>query len=359
MTHPTALQSQLLAWYRKHRREMPWRGAADPYAVWVSEIMLQQTQVATVRPYYARWMKRFPDVRALARATPGAVLKAWEGLGYYSRARNLHAAAKRVVTDFGGEVPRTAESLRSLPGIGRYTAGAIASIAFGLDEPVLDGNVARVLCRVSLVKRPPKEPRTQRALWGIARELLPAGRAGDFNQALMDLGATVCTPRNPQCPRCPVEPFCRARAEGLEGRLPARSRRKPLPHHEICVGVVRKAGRILIDRRNDDGLLGGLWEFPGGKRRRGESRQACVRREVLEELGVRVRVGAPVATVRHAYSHFRVTIHAFECDWVSGRPRAIACAAWRWARPQDLGRYAFPAANRRIISALAPGRARR
>ncbi len=352
MIRPTAIRTRLLRWFSLHKREMPWRGRTDPYAVWVSEIMLQQTQVATVRPYYERFMKRFPDVGSLARARLDAVLKAWEGLGYYTRARNLHTAAK-LVSSRGGGIPRTPEGLRELPGIGRYTAGAIASIAFGLDEPVLDGNVARVLCRVFLVKTPAKDPRTERRLWAIARELLPAGRAGEFNEALMDLGATVCTPRSPSCATCPIEALCTARAKGMEELLPVKVRRKPVPHYEICVGIVRKRGRILIDRRPEEGLLGGLWEFPGGKRERGESREECVRREVLEELGIRVRVGRKVAVVRHAYSHFRVTIHAYECAFVSGRPRAIRCSAWKWARPSELSRYAFPAANARIIAALA------
>jgi len=353
MINPRTLHALLLAWFATHERQMPWRGSPDPYAVWVSEVMLQQTQVATVTPYYERFLRRFPDVGALARARLDDVLKTWEGLGYYSRARNLHAAAKTIVADLDGEIPRTVEGLCELPGIGRYTAGAIASIAFGLDEPVLDGNVARVLSRVFLVRTPPKEPRTATRLWDLARELLPKGRAGEFNQALMDLGATVCTPRKPACIVCPIAPVCRARAKGLQDALPAKSRRKPLPHHEICVGVVRKKGRVLIDRRKPEGLLGGLWEFPGGKRRKGESREACVRREVLEELGVRARVGERFAVVRHAYSHFRVTIHAFECEFESGRPRAIRCAAWKWVRPREFVRFAFPAANRRIIAALA------
>ncbi len=346
------IQRRLCAWYDQYQRRLPWRNARDPYVVWVSEIMLQQTQVETVKPYFKRFLDRFPTVEVLSRAPLDAVLKAWEGLGYYGRARNMHRAAKRIVGEFGGKLPRSRAELLSLPGVGRYTAGAVASIAFGLDEPVLDGNVARVLCRVFLVRTPPKEPRTQKRLWTLARSLLPSGRAGEFNQAMMDLGATVCTPRKPACDVCPLATLCRARGKGIEGRLPARSRRKPLPHHEICVGVVWKSGRILIDRRRSEGLLGGLWEFPGGKRRRGESREACVAREVSEELGVRVRVGMPLVTVRHAYSHFRVTIHVFECDWVSGCPRARECAAWKWARPRDLGRYAFPAANRRIIAAL-------
>ncbi|MBN1342241.1 MAG: A/G-specific adenine glycosylase [Phycisphaerae bacterium] len=346
------IQTKLLTWYRRHQRELPWRGTRDPYAIWVSEIMLQQTQVATVRPYYERFLKTFPTVRHLAEAPLERVLKAWEGMGYYSRARNLHRAARQVVEEFGSDLPRTTEELRSLPGIGRYTAGAIASIAFGLDEPVLDGNVTRVLCRLVRIRQNPKHARTQKRLWTLARELIPSGKASLFNQALMDLGATVCVPREPRCPICPLIRCCQAKAHNEQDRLPAKVKRRPLPHDEVAVGVVWKGGRILIDRRKPEGLLGGLWEFPGGKRRDGESLEDCVVREIREELGIRVSVRAPLTTVRHAYTHFKITLHAFECDYVSGRPKAIGCDAWKWVRVSELDDYAFPKATHKVIAAL-------
>ena len=350
------IRRALPRWYRRHGRDLPWRRTSDPYAVWVAEVMLQQTQVATVRPYFERFMRRFPDVGSLARARPDAVLKAWEGLGYYGRARNLHRAAGQVAGKLGGRLPRTARELRRLAGIGPYTAGAIASIAFGADEPVLDGNVARVLCRVFAVGGDAKSSRVRRRLWSLAEALLPAGRAGAFNQALMDLGATVCVPRGPGCARCPLARACRARERGRQDRFPGRSPRRAIPHETAVVGLIRRRGRLLIDRRRDEGLLGGLWEFPGGKVRRGESLAAALRREVAEEVGLRVRAGRKLTVVRHAYSHFTVTLHAFECAGAAGRARAIACAAVRWVRPSELGRYAFPAATRRIIAALADGR---
>jgi len=331
---------------------MPWRGQADPYTVWVAEIMLQQTQVKTVKPYYAAFMKRFPTVRRLAEADLGDVLKTWEGLGYYSRARNLHRAAAKVVADFGGELPGEVEQLRKLPGIGPYTAGAIASIAFGRDEPVLDGNVARVLCRVFVIRRNPAESTTRKRLWSLARQLLPPGGAGAFNQALMDLGATVCTPRSPRCDRCPVALPCAARARGEQARLPRKAPARPLPHHDVVAGIIRKRGRILIDRRKPHGLLGGLWEFPGGKREPGETLEEALRREVREELGIRIRVGRELIVVEHAYSHFRITLHAMECRYLSGRTRAIGCDAFRWVRPEELDRFPFPRANRKILAAL-------
>ena len=347
-----AIATALPAWWKRRRRDLPWRRRSDPYAIWISEIMLQQTQVATVVPYFERFCVRFPDVRTLAEAGLDEVLKVWEGLGYYSRARNLHRAARMVVEQHGGRLPQSAAELRTLPGIGRYTAGAIASIAFGLDEPVLDGNVTRVLCRVFSVRQQPKTAPVQRRLWSLARRLIPAGRAGLFNQAMMDLGATVCVPSGPRCPQCPLRKVCRARARGEQDKLPVKTKRPPLPHQTIVAGVIRKGGRILIDQRNPDGLLGGLWEFPGGKVEPGEGLQDALRREVREELGIEIRVLEPIATVRHAYTHFRITLHAFDCRHVSGRPAPLQCAACKWVGRKDLDRYAFPRANRKIIEAL-------
>jgi len=314
--------------------------------------MLQQTRVRTVLPYYERFLRRFPTVESLARARLDTILKLWEGLGYYSRARNLHCAAKEVVERFDGQFPRTAAELLALPGIGRYTAGAIASNAFDERAPVVDGNIERVLCRVFRIRGNPKDSAIQKTLWSIAGDLVPANKPGLFNQALMEIGAEVCTPRNPRCGDCPLSRACQAKRHGEQLSLPKRSHRKPLPSHTVVVGVIYKAGRILIDKRKPDGLLGGLWEFPGGKKEPGESLEAALRREVKEELAIRIQVAQPLAVVDHTYSHFRVRIHAFECSYVSGEPRCITCADVKWVRLQDLSRYAFPAANNRIIQAL-------
>jgi len=340
----------LLAWYRREARDLPWRRTRDPYAIWVSEIMLQQTQVETVGPYYRRFMERFGTVQALAGARLDSVLKAWEGLGYYTRARNLHAAARMVCRDHGGRIPDTVEGLRALPGIGRYTAGAIASIAFGRDAPVLDGNVTRVLCRVFAVEDDPKRAAVQRRLWGLCAELLPRGRAGDFNQAMMELGARVCRPQNPACEACPIRGGCRARAQGRAEQLPVRRSGRALPRHTIAVGIVWKDGRVLIDKRRADAMLGGLWEFPGGKKRPRERLADAVVREVYEEVGIRVEPTCRRMVVDHAYSHFRIRLHAYDCRYVSGRVRAVGCAAARWVRPEHLQRFAFPAANQKIIA---------
>ncbi len=345
--------ARLISWYAKHQRDLPWRrDARDPYRVWVSEALLQQTQVATVIPYYARFIARFPSLRTLAAAPLDDVLKAWEGAGYYARARNLHRAAQEIVARFGGRIPQRVDELLTLPGIGRYTAGAIASIAFNRDAPVLDGNVTRVLCRYFNLAADPKGASAQKELWQLAEALLPRGKAGKFNQALMDLGATVCTPRSPACGVCPLQRGCAARRLGIQAQLPAKPKKKTLPHHQVAVGVIWKRGKILIAKRFARDLLGGLWEFPGGHQEKGESLAQCVRREVHEELGIAVKVENEFAVVEHAYSHFRITLHAFHCRWRRGRPRAIGCAEWQWVSPRGLSRYAFPAANRKIITAF-------
>ena len=314
--------------------------------------MLQQTRVSTVLPYYTRFLRRLPTVESLARARLDTILKLWEGLGYYSRARNLHRAAKEVVERFDGQFPQTAAELLTLPGIGRYTAGAIASTAFDERVPIVDGNIERVLCRVFRIRGNPKDSVVQKKLWSIADDLVPMNKPGLFNQALMEIGAEVCTPRNPQCEDCPLSRACRARLHNEQLSLPQRRPKKPLPSHTVVVGVICKAGRILIDKRKPDGLLGGLWEFPGGKKESGESLQGALRREVHEELAVTIRVERPLPVVDHAYSHFRVRIHAFECTYVSGKPRCITCTEFKWVRLQDLSRYAFPAANHKIIKVL-------
>jgi A/G-specific adenine glycosylase len=318
--------------------------------------MLQQTQVATVVPYYERWMAALPTVAAMAAEPLERVFKLWEGLGYYSRARNLHRAAGVVVERHGGAVPASFEALRALPGVGDYTAGAIASIAFGLREPVLDGNVARVLCRVLAETAEAKSPRVRKALLAEARVLLPARSAGDFNQAMMELGATVCTPRSPAClaggRKCPISGVCEAFRQGRQEALPTVARRPAVPHYEVVVGVIVKAGRVLIDRRPAGGLLGGLWEFPGGKIKRGETHGQALKREAREEVGVEIEVGERIAVVPHAYSHFRVTIHAYRARWKAGRAKAIQCDKVKWVRLSELSQYAMPRANRKIIEAL-------
>jgi A/G-specific adenine glycosylase len=347
-----SLTQRLLQWYSRNQRDLPWRRTKDPYRITVSEFMLHQTQVPTVLSYYDRFVQRFPDWASLASSTLDDVLKAWEGLGYYARARNLHALAQHVCAQYHEQLPQSREELLALPGIGEYTAGALLSIVFGQAVPAIDGNTRRVLSRAFQVTEDPLGREGKQRLKTIAEALLPADEPGTFNQALMDLGATVCTPRRPDCRSCPWHDDCRARQLGVQESLPVRRPRKPLPHRDIAAGVIWCGQQILIARRPPRGLLGGLWEFPGGKRKADETLEDCLVREVREELGVEVRVGALLTTVQHAYTHFRITLHAFHCHYVSGEPQAIGCTAWKWVSLSELENYAFPAANHRIIEAL-------
>jgi A/G-specific adenine glycosylase len=347
--------SALLAWYEKEGRELPWRGCTDPYAVWVSEIMLQQTRVETVIPYFKRWMQHFPDISALAAASEQEVLSSWEGLGYYSRARNLHKAAITVYEHFAGELPQDLAALRRLPGIGRYTAGAIASMAFAQDEPTLDANIRRVLARVFDMAEPADSPKGAGILWGLAGEHLPAGHAGDYNQALMDLGALVCLPREPRCLLCPLQELCQARQLGIQSDRPVLKPKAAIPHYTVTAAVIQREGKALLAKRPSSGLLGGMWEFPGGKVENGESLPACLRREIREELGVDVRVGEAVGVYRHAYTHFRITLHAFMCELEAGEPQPIQAADIAWVQPAEMARYPMGKVDRQIARKLAAG----
>ncbi len=345
-------QKELLAWYGRQARSLPWRETRDPYRIWIAEVMLQQTQVKTVEAYYLRFIDRFPSVRALAQASLDDVLTLWEGLGYYGRARQLHRAAGLVRERFGGRVPDTAAELLSLPGIGRYTAGAIASIAFGKPEAVLDGNVIRVLARVFHVTEEVQKEQTRRMLWTLSQSLLPKRRVRDFNQALMELGALTCRSRNPACERCPLSRLCAASRLSLQQEIPVKAPRKPVPHYEVTAGIIWHRDRFLLTRRPPKGLLGGPWEFPGGKVERGESLEECLKREIREELGIAVAVGDLLASVDHAYTHFRITLHAFACRYLGGRIRLLGIDDYRWIRPEDLEQFALPAADHKIIALL-------
>jgi A/G-specific adenine glycosylase len=382
------ISSALLVWFRVNARDLPWRHDRSPYRVWLSEMMLQQTQVETVIPYFHRLLERFPTLDDLAAAPLGDVLKLWEGLGYYARARNLHKAANVIVNARHGEWPRTVEGLMALPGVGRYTAGAIASLAFDVRAPVLDGNVMRVLCRLFAIERDPKDAKVREELWQLAEALLPhppapspdskttnrkrgsvsspllktsssfsgeglgVRSAGEFNEALMELGALICTPRSPKCDVCPLAKFCEAKQRNRQDQLPLKTKRKPLPHFDVTAAVIRHNGRILIAQRPLGGRLGGLWEFPGGKVEPGETLPQCLRREIKEELGLRIKVGQPIISIDHAYTHFKITLHAFECELVSGKPQALQVQDFKWVRMSELQKYAFAKTDLRIIEAL-------
>ena len=343
---------RLLHWYALHGRRLPWRGTADPYAVWVSEVMLQQTRVEAVIPYFAKWMQRFPTIASLAEASEQEVLSAWEGLGYYSRARNLLQAARQVVREFGGKLPADPSLLRSLPGIGRYTLGAIASIAFGLDMPALDGNMKRVLARAFNVDQALGSSAGEKQLWALVTENLPSGAAGDYHQALMDIGATICLPRRPRCPLCPLESICAANLLGLQSERPIRRPRLEVPHYTVTAAVVARAETVLLARRPADGLLGGLWEYPGGKVEEGEQLADALRREIREELGTGIVIGEPFGVYRHAFTHFRITLHAFLGVLEGAEPQARAAQEIRWVGLDQLAAYPMGKVDRMISNRL-------
>ena len=346
------IRQGLLRWFRAGARDLPWRRTRDPYAVWLSEIMLQQTRVEQGLPYFERFVAALPDVKALAAAREDTVLKLWEGLGYYSRARNLHRAAKQIVKERAGRFPTTAAEWLELPGIGRYTAGAIASIAFGERAAVLDGNVKRVLSRLFDIGECIDETATQHRLWSLAESLVPEKAPGDFNQGMMELGARVCVPRLPRCSECPVRRCCRACAAGTQAQRPVRRAGRKPPHHEVVVAVINRRGRYLLGKRPHGGMLGGLWEFPGGKIEPGETHHEALVREMREELGVKVHVGTLLATVSHAYSHFRVTLHVYRCEITGGAPSATTHTLLKWVPRSKISEYALPQANRKFLAAL-------
>ncbi len=351
--NPDALSRSLLQWYQTSGRDLPWRKTCDPYKIWISEIMLQQTQVRTVLPYFDRWLNLFPTLETLANAPLQSVLKAWEGLGYYARARNIHRAAMVIMERFSGQFPDTLENAMSLPGIGRTTAGGILSSAFNLPLPILDGNVKRVLSR--LINLPVPPDRSLAALWEISESLVPLNQGRDFNQAFMDLGATVCIPKIPNCLVCPWNGFCKSYNLGVQNQRPMTEPKAPVSHKTIGVAVIWNSNQdnsILIDRRKPEGLLGGMWEFPGGKVEPGETIPECIKREIQEELGIEIAVDESLMTIDHAYSHFKVTLHVYHCRHLSGIPQTIECDEIQWVTLSELNEYPFPTANLKIIQAL-------
>ncbi len=350
---PDAFRASLLKWYAANRRCLPWRAHRDPYAVWVSEVLLQQTRVDQAESYFHRFLTAFPSLFALSEARQSEVLKICEGMGYYARARNLHQAAKVVRERYQGVVPDRLEDLLSLPGVGPYTARAILSIAFGLKHAVVDGNVKRVLSRVFNLDGEIGSGDHEKALWNLAESLVDSGDPGGYNQALMDFGSLVCRPGKPKCPECPLQSVCLARKAGKENILPRKKVKPQRPHYDVSAGIIMGDDHVLITKRFPQGLLGGLWEFPGGKKEASdESMEACLTREIDEELAIRIRVGPLFMKVRHAYTHFRITLHAFLCRHTGGEPQTIGCADYRWVEVSEIRDYPFPKADRKILETL-------
>ena len=346
-----AFASKLLEWFDQSATEMPWRGQRDPYRIWLSEVMLQQTRIAAADGYYRRFLERFPTVESLAEVSLNEVLKLWEGLGYYARARNLHRVAQLIVKEHQGQFHASAEALQTLPGIGRYTAAAIASIAFGEAVAVLDGNVVRVLTRLMDIPDEVSQPAVMNRLWAEASELLSAKRPGDYNQALMDLGRMICTPRRPACQHCPVREFCLAAANGTMDQRPVKKPKAPLPLVRAAAAVIRdQAGRLLLVQRPEEGLLGGLWMLPGGHCLPGESYAECLQRSLLETIGIEIRTGKEMAATTQTLAHFRLRLRAFACELVAETPTGET--RWAWVASTELSRYSLGKADRDIVERL-------
>ncbi len=348
-----AFRRTLAVWFERVKRPLPWRETSDPWLIWMSEVLLQQTRVEQGRPYYEAFASTYPTVGDLAGADIDDVLRLWEGLGYYARARNFHEAARRVVRERGGEFPTSRKDWEALPGVGPYTAAAISSMAFGQAEAVVDGNVIRVVTRLFRIHADARRSSTRALLNRLATELLDPAHAGRHNEAMMELGATICLPRTPRCGDCPVHAWCHAAAKGDPERFPVKKKKAPVPHYTVVVGLLPDSlGRFFVQRRPETAMLGGLWEFPGGKCEEGEIPREALAREFREETGAKVRVGAQVCSVKHAYSHFRITLHAFQCHLEPGSPAPSTALPSRWILAEEMPELAFPRANRRIIDAL-------
>ena len=349
---PEHVRQQLIDWYATHQRRLPWRETTDPYAIWVSEVMLQQTQVATVIPYFHRFMDRFPGVRHLAQADLQEVLKRWEGLGYYSRARHLHRAAGLVVSCYNGKVPDNPEAFRSLPGVGDYIAAAVLSIAFGHVVPVIDGNVKRVLSRLLLIDTPVNQNNAHKLFLAPAKDLICPRRPADFNQAMMELGALVCRPKNPDCTICPLHDLCRANQHHTTAEYPKRIAARKIPHRHLAIGVILKKGKMLAVQRPENGFLGGLWEFPAIPADGQPMNKKAVEQGLAAKTGLTVTLDRRLIRVRHAYTHFTLTADVYLCQYLAGRVRLNSSHDHRWVTMRSLMRLPLHKAIHKFLEPL-------
>lgn len=347
-----SFRKTLIDWYSANRRDLPWRKTKNPYHIWVSEVMLQQTQVNTVLPFYPKFLNAFPDLKHLADADLQDVLKIWEGMGYYARSRNLHKAAGIVMNQYAGIIPDRWKTFRELPGVGDYIAAAVLSMAFGKPYPVVDGNVKRVLSRLTLIEAPVNKSSSTKHFQETAKEMLDKENPGTYNQALMELGAMICRPQRPLCGTCPVQAVCLAYLSDRVAEFPKKIKRQPTPQYRIAVGIVFKNGQVLITRRKLEGLLGGLWEFPGGKIRDGERAEAACIREIQEEVHLKIKIDSYLCRVKHAYTHFKILMDVFCCSYVSGRVKLNGPVDHRWIKLDKLKNYPLPRANHKFIPQL-------
>ncbi|MEW6305333.1 MAG: A/G-specific adenine glycosylase [Verrucomicrobiota bacterium] len=348
---PDAIVNALTDWFARHARDLPWRRTLDPYAIWVSEIMLQQTQVKTVIPYWERWMRELPDAGALAKAPPERVLKLWEGLGYYTRARNLQKAAQAVVERHGGRFPDTFDEVLELPGIGRYTAGAICSIAFNQPTPILDGNVIRVLARLFAIEDNPRERAVNDRLWNLAEALVQTAQKTGWpethacsvlNQALMELGALVCTPKNPACDACPVSRLCAARRRGIQESLPNLDQRAETTARHFATFLIQRDGRWLAQQRPAGVVNAHLWEFPNVESAHIPNDPCALAKA---QWNITLAAADPMGTIKHSITRYRITQHVFRAQWPA---RSRLDPAGRWLTPGELDSLAFTSAHRKI-----------
>lgn len=343
----------LLQWFKKTNRELPWRRTYDPYHVWISEIMLQQTQMARGVAYFHRWIGRFPDVHSVANAAENEILKYWEGLGYYSRARNLHKAAKQIVDDYAGEVPCEYVNLLTLPGVGPYTAAAVASVAGNNDIPVVDANVNRVFARLFDISEPVKSKQVQQRIHALATEILPSGKARLYNQALMDLGGLVCTPKSPDCLLCPIAFACGALQAGTTHKRPVVLKGRKTVSQQNVAGIILWDEKVYIQQRKATDVWGGLWEFPGGVLVAGEP-SGSLAKSILLQTGLPVEVKEEITTAIHQYTHHKITLYCYLCS-LQGEQAEVALTAgqkYRWVYPGQLQSFAFPAGPRKVLEYL-------
>jgi A/G-specific adenine glycosylase len=344
----------LLAWFRVNQRQLPWRQEYLPYHVWISEIMGQQTQMDRVVVYFSRWIEQFPDIATVAAASEQSILKAWEGLGYYSRARNIQKTAVLLTEQYGDQIPADYRQLLALPGIGPYTAAAILSIAFNQDVPVLDANVERLFVRLLDIDQPVKAAATQSVLRTTAAGLLPSGKARLFNQALMEFGALICTPRNPACCQCPLAGCCQSRQQDTVHNRPIRTKNNKTIDIVMACAIIFHQGRYYIQQRKADDVWGSLWEFPGGRLKQGENPEQAALREVEEETELNVKNLTPYAVVVHHYTKYRVTLHSFNCVLadMNSSPVLHAASQYQWVKVNKLPDFPFPAGHRQLVAKL-------
>lgn len=342
----------LLNWFNLHQRILPWRSYPIPYHVWISEMMLQQTQVQTVIPYFERFFQRFPTIQALAQADLQDVLKVWEGLGYYARARNLHKAAQVLVRDYSGQLPSDYVLLQSLPGIGPYSAAAIVSIAFSQPIPVVDGNVVRVFSRFWGIWDDIRNSHIRADIFKRLEPSIQRHSPSLFNQAMMELGALICVPTAPLCDQCPLKSQCFAALHDKTRELPVKSVKPSIPHYEVAVGIIWNQDRFLISKRHESSMLGGLWELPGGKCHSGETLEAVLHRKIQSELGLTIQILDEFCRVKHAFTHFKMTLIAFECHYLDGKLEKSVMPIHHWIGLSEIEKYPFATATKRILEKI-------